>query len=147
MSAYKESCCALVVTLTFWQRRSEKQSTPSPTLEFQGNASRYNYPSKSTQHLFQKLAICFRNGNGKYPCKVTKGGWSCINCLYILCCLACQPICMPSMSPYFMFKHMRLITNIHDNFAVATQKNNNVIGHTLLSPLKLQVNQKYGKHS
>lgn len=45
----------------------------------------------------------------------------------------------PSMSPYFMFKHMRLITNIHDNFAVATQKNSNVIGHTLLSPLKFSV--------
>jgi len=26
------------------------------------------------------------------------------------------------MSAYFMFKHIRLITNIHDNFAVATQE-------------------------
>ena len=39
----------------------------------------------------------------------------------------------PSMSAY-LFRHMRLMTNIHDNFAVATQENNNINGHTLLSP-------------
>jgi len=31
------------------------------------------------------------------------------------------------MSSYFMFKHMRLKTNIHDNIAVATQRNSNII--------------------
>jgi len=83
MSAYAEfeSFCALVVTLTLltevkWVGWShELVHTISNTGIILGQCLWVH--SKSIQPLFQRLAICLWKGKGKYPCKVTKGGWSC----------------------------------------------------------------------